>query len=63
MVPIIVGSVKNTGKLLERMYEQGFNPSPIIYPGVRINAGRLRFFISSEHSVDELQSCAEALSR
>ena len=63
MVPIIVGSVKNTGKLLERMYEQGFNPSPIIYPGVRINSGRLRFFISSEHSVDELQSCAEALSR
>ncbi|WP_177228219.1 aminotransferase class I/II-fold pyridoxal phosphate-dependent enzyme [Hyphomicrobium facile] len=63
MVPVIVGSVKNTGKLLERMQEQGFNPSPIIYPGVRFNASRLRFFISSEHSVDELQSCAEALSR
>ncbi|MBN9248184.1 MAG: aminotransferase class I/II-fold pyridoxal phosphate-dependent enzyme, partial [Hyphomicrobium sp.] len=63
MIPIMIGPVKKTGRRMELMVEQGFNPSPIIYPGVRINASRLRFFISSEHSVAELQSCAEALSR
>ncbi|WP_052699340.1 aminotransferase class I/II-fold pyridoxal phosphate-dependent enzyme [Hyphomicrobium sp. 99] len=62
MIPIMVGSVKKTGRWMELMIKRGFNPSPIIYPGVRINSSRLRFFISSEHSVYELQSCAEALS-
>lgn len=63
MIPVIAGSVKKTGRLLERMMERGFNPSPIIYPAVRIDTSRLRFFISSEHSTADLQSCAEALSR
>jgi 7-keto-8-aminopelargonate synthetase-like enzyme len=36
------------------MYERGINVSLIIYPGVPLNAGRLRFFLTSEHKPDEI---------
>ena len=62
VIPIIVGSVKRTGRLMDRMTERRVNASPIIYPGVPINSSRLRFFISSEHSTEQLLSCVQSLS-
>ena len=59
--PVIMGSVKRTGRLMERMTEKGIDASPIIYPGVPINSNRLRFFISSEHSTEEILFCAQTL--
>ena len=61
VIPVIMGSVKRTGRLMERMTEKGVNASPIIYPGVPINSNRLRFFISSEHSTEEILFCAQTL--
>jgi 7-keto-8-aminopelargonate synthetase-like enzyme len=37
------------------MYARGINTSLIIYPGVPMNAGRLRFFLSSELTPDEIR--------
>jgi 8-amino-7-oxononanoate synthase len=54
MVPIMAGGLSRVGKLMNRVSARGINASPIIYPGVPINAGRLRFFITSEHSVEQL---------
>src|SRR5262249_8074329 len=54
MVPIIAGSISRVGKLMNRVFARGINPSAIIYPGVPINAGRLRFFVTSEHSREQL---------
>lgn len=61
IIPVIIGPVKKTGVLVQRMAARGFNVSPIIYPGVPINSSRLRFFISSEHSPAQLEACAAAL--
>jgi 8-amino-7-oxononanoate synthase len=62
MIPIIVGSIKNAGRLTELLFERGINVSPIIYPGVPINSSRLRFFISSENTAEQLRSCVQAVS-
>jgi 7-keto-8-aminopelargonate synthetase-like enzyme len=55
MVPIIAGGISRVGHLMQRVFERGVNASPIIYPGVPINAGRLRFFLTSEHSSDQIR--------
>ncbi len=67
MLPIMVGSTAKSTKMVTRMYNRGINTSLIISPGVPVNAGRLRFFISSSHSQQEikaaLQTAKEELTR
>jgi 7-keto-8-aminopelargonate synthetase-like enzyme len=55
MLPIMVGASTRAAKLVHRMYARGINTSLIIYPGVPMNAGRLRFFLSSELTPDEIR--------
>ena len=55
MLPIMVGASTRAAKLVHRMYARGINTSWIIYPGVPMNAGRLRFFLSSELTPDEIR--------
>ena len=37
------------------MFERGINTSLIMYPGVPLNAARLRFFLTSEVTGDEIR--------
>ena len=55
MLPIMVGASTRAAKLVHRMYARGINTSLIIYPGVPLNAGRLRFFLTSEFEPDEIR--------
>ncbi len=61
MLPIMVGQTARAAKLVQRMYERGINVSLIIYPGVPLNAGRLRFFLNSEHTTEEIQTAISAV--
>jgi 8-amino-7-oxononanoate synthase len=55
MLPVIAGDVIKSMRLWHRMFERQINPSLIVYPGVPIKAGRLRFFLTSEHTEDEVR--------
>jgi 8-amino-7-oxononanoate synthase len=59
MLPIMVGASPRAAKLVHRMYARGINTSLIIYPGVPMNAGRLRFFLTSEFTPDEISSAVQ----
>ena len=59
MLPIMVGASTRAAKMVTRMYERGINCSLIIYPGVPLNAGRLRFFVTSEFTPDEIRAAVE----
>jgi len=59
MLPIMVGASTRAAKLVHRMYARGINTSLIIYPGVPLNAGRLRFFLTSEFTPDEIRAAVE----
>ena len=61
MLPVMVGPSTRAAKLVQRMYERGINVSLIIYPGVPLNAGRLRFFLTSEHTPEEIHTAIEAV--
>jgi 8-amino-7-oxononanoate synthase len=61
VVPIIIGDSIRTVKLTERLLERGINVIPIIYPAVAMKSGRLRFFITSEHTKEHFHTAITAM--
>ena len=55
MLPIMVGATTRGAKAVTRVFERGINTSLIMYPGVPLNAARLRFFLTSEVTEDEIK--------
>jgi 7-keto-8-aminopelargonate synthetase-like enzyme len=51
--------------LSRKLFEKGVNVQPILYPAVEESAARLRFFINSTHSEEQIRytvaATAEAL--
>lgn len=54
MLPIMVGATTRAAQMVTRMYERGISCSLIIYPGVPLNAGRLRFFLRADCHEEEI---------
>jgi 8-amino-7-oxononanoate synthase len=54
-VPAMVGDMLRAAKLTERLLERGINALPIIFPAVPMKAARTRFFITSEHTPEQLR--------
>ncbi|EAQ11890.1 7-keto-8-aminopelargonate synthetase-like enzyme [Maritimibacter alkaliphilus HTCC2654] len=67
ITPIMVGSSPLAAAASKVLLEEGINALPIAFPGVPMNQARLRFFITSEHSEDQIRhsltTTAEILSR
>lgn len=61
VVPVIVGNSPQTVMLSERLLERGFNVVPAVFPGVAENQARLRFFVTSEHSPEQIDAVIEAV--
>ena len=61
MVPAILGSSARAGMVANRMFEKGINVQPIFYPAVEEGMARLRFFISSAHTEEQLRYSVETL--
>lgn len=59
MLPIMVGATTRAAKMVTRMYERGINTSLIIYPGVPMNAGRLRFFLRADSTAEEIRTAVQ----
>jgi 8-amino-7-oxononanoate synthase len=54
VVPVIVGDGVKAIKMTERLLARGVNALPIMYPAVPMKAARLRFFITSEHTAEQI---------
>jgi 7-keto-8-aminopelargonate synthetase-like enzyme len=57
---VIVGHSALAMAASEELLARGFNVLPIVFPGVPMNQARLRFFISSEHTEDQMQAAIDA---
>ncbi|WP_395022681.1 aminotransferase class I/II-fold pyridoxal phosphate-dependent enzyme [Dongia sp.] len=55
IVPVITGKSVTAARLANALFKRGINANPIIYPAVEERAARLRFFISSMHSADQIR--------
>lgn len=59
VVPVIVGDSLTCMQLSSTLKEKGINVQPIVYPAVEDESSRLRFFISSLHSEEQLLFAAQ----
>ncbi len=59
VVPIMIGCSIRSVRLTERLLARGINALPIIHPAVPMKAARLRFFITSEHTQEQIRSTVE----
>ncbi len=61
IVPAITGSSIKAGRLSEALFQRGINVQPILHPAVTERAARLRFFLSCEHTSDQIEGTVAAL--
>ena len=61
VVPVILGNSMHALQLSRALFERGINVQPILYPAVEESAARLRFFVTSLHSEDQIRFTVDAI--
>jgi 8-amino-7-oxononanoate synthase len=61
VIPIILGSSQRAILVSQMLLERGINARPILYPAVRESAARVRFFLTCEHSEEQIVHAVETL--
>jgi len=61
VVPVIVGSSPLAARLANQLFEHGINVQPILYPAVPEKSARLRFFLSCEHTRQQIDKALNVL--
>ena len=58
---VIVGNSVVALQLSRRLFERGINVQPILYPAVEESAARLRFFITSTHTPEQIDHTVDTV--
>ncbi|MGW0754061.1 type I polyketide synthase [Streptomyces sp. NPDC002587] len=61
IVPCIVGESLRTLRLAQALFRQGISVNPILYPAVPEEMARLRFFLTRDHTPDQIRHAVAAL--
>ena len=61
VVPVIVGNSIACLQLSRAMFARGVNVQPIVHPAVEESAARLRFFITSLHTSEQIRYTVKVL--
>jgi 8-amino-7-oxononanoate synthase len=60
VIPVMVGDSLNAVMLSNNLFDKGFNALPIIFPAVAHKQARLRFFVTCEHTPEQIKSAVSA---
>lgn len=61
VVPIMVNDSIVAVLMSQRLFEQGINVQPIIHPAVPERSARLRFFLTSEHTGEQIHAACDTV--
>ncbi len=61
IIPVVVQSSLAAVTLSQKLFERGINVQPIIHPAVPERLARLRFFLSSDHTADQIVSTVQTV--
>jgi 8-amino-7-oxononanoate synthase len=61
VIPVIVGSSVKSLRLARALYERGIDVHPILHPAVAEDSARLRFFITTNHSRQQIRDSVIAM--
>jgi 8-amino-7-oxononanoate synthase len=53
--PVIVGDSLPAAMLSQQMFKRGINVQPVLYPGVPAKTSRLRFFLNTSHTFEDIE--------
>ncbi|MGW0299202.1 aminotransferase class I/II-fold pyridoxal phosphate-dependent enzyme [Streptomyces anthocyanicus] len=62
VVPCITGSSEHALKLTDRLLQRGVSVNPILHPAVEEHLTRLRFFVTSEHTEQQIEYAVKVMS-
>ena len=60
-MPIIVRETPLAVKLSQVLFERGINVAPATFPGVPMDGARLRFFLTAEHTTEQIDIGLDAV--
>jgi 7-keto-8-aminopelargonate synthetase-like enzyme len=60
VVPVITGGTVSALRLSAALFARGINVLPIVHPAVEEEKARLRFFVTSLHSDEQIRQAVEA---
>jgi 8-amino-7-oxononanoate synthase len=63
VVPVITESSVLALQLAERLFRQGINVQPILHPAVEEKGARLRFFITCQHTPEQIRHAVDSTAR
>ena len=63
VVPVLIGSDADAARLSAELLNEGVFVPPAMYPAVPMGESRLRFTISSTHSIEQLEKAVSTLAR
>jgi 8-amino-7-oxononanoate synthase len=63
VIPAITHSSLKAARLAEALFRRKINVQPIVYPAVQERSARLRFFMSSEHTEEQIQNAVDAVAQ
>lgn len=63
VIPVITGNSLVALRLSRRMFLDGINVQPILYPAVEESAARLRFFMTCTHTEQQIRETAAAVTK
>lgn len=61
IIPVIIGDSYKCMKLAERLLNAGIHVQPIVYPAVSVAGARLRFFMTVDHTEEQVRKSIEIL--
>ncbi|MBI3837083.1 MAG: aminotransferase class I/II-fold pyridoxal phosphate-dependent enzyme [Planctomycetia bacterium] len=61
VIPVIIGNSMDCLRLSQALFERGINVQPILHPAVEEKAARLRFFITSDHTEQQMRDTVDAV--
>ena len=63
IIPIITGNSLQSLRLSEALFHNGINAQPILHPAVEEHKTRLRFFMTSSHTRNQVKYTVETIAR
>ena len=60
-MPVILGNSLHCLQLSRALFARGINVQPILHPAVEEKAARLRFFITSRHTEEQIRYTVDAV--
>jgi len=61
IIPIILGDSARCVRVSHRLFEHGIDARPILYPAVPEKAARIRFFVTVNHTEQQIRRTVQAL--